>query len=158
MSFYISKAELKVATVTMKYNLRKLGPRQQKSLQRMVNSGVIKGYSIPAMIAKHVLTERKLPFVFVITRGYISFKDLPLDKKHPLREGLLYANALESLRPRDPEDTHRSTRDKNRQRSVVHDVTASWVWVARESLKAFDTVSMDYGIELGDTVEIEINK
>lgn len=159
MSFLISKAAAQVATTTITYDLKKLGPRQRKSLARMLSTGVVKGDGIPAKIADIVLKQKGLPYIRVYARGYVTFDNIPLDKTHPLREGLFYAHALHKLEewgkfkdnsPWIPQ------RELEKLETLESRTSSPWTYFSRSSIKAFDTVDMHYDIPLGDTVEVTL--
>lgn len=64
MSINISKALAdKCEKIELHLDLSALGPRQRKSLDRMLHTGIIEGWSVPATVAKVLRVKEKLPYV-----------------------------------------------------------------------------------------------
>lgn len=64
MSINISKALAdKCEKIELHLDLSALGPRQRKSFDRMLHTGIIEGWNVPATVAKVLRDKEQLPYV-----------------------------------------------------------------------------------------------
>jgi hypothetical protein len=81
MSINIGNAVAKISDISIVIHLDRLGPRQKKSLERMVRTGVVKGgySSFPAKVARHVLSQAGAAYI-TTNNWSTEWKNIPLDQ------------------------------------------------------------------------------
>lgn len=162
MEIRMTKEERQVATVTayMQFRINNLGPRQLTSMKKMVRTGVVKGNSAPAMIAKAILESANVGWVHVARYGAISWRNVPLDKSNPLREGLLFANAVVTMEQDGGKIYPWQQRAMDERKNAAENYTDvySAVYFSDWDIynEAFSKTDMKYNIEIPETVTEEV--
>lgn len=158
MSINIPGRIAAISEVTAVVHIDKLGPRQQVSLRAMVRSGIVKGYSIPAQLARQILETARSPFINYMNRGYCRWRNIPLNPEHPLRKALIEAHGLSVLNEQYEDTPYWGEKGRGfgwRVRKGIGDENLTWVYFTAEAVKMFKAVSMEYDFPVGDVVEIK---
>lgn len=109
MSLNIPDALLRcVSEVRIDVSLGTLGPRQRKALDTMCRTGFIKGESVPALLAKHLLNEQAMPYLHIKRYKNVAWNNLTLDTAHPFRAALISCGTAAALK-HGSQDGYRAT-------------------------------------------------